>query len=611
MRAEDVIKPAGGAEIDQIVLFSAVVIAGLLVLLWQGLGARAGRRNMLVRVAGFAAARTDLPRWAALPLILHFGGCVVAFLGFYWDATLHADNGRDSGPFANPSHYPMMLGLYGVLIAGMMGLFLVDGTERPGRAPFRITRTWHVHRASLMTAAAGGIAFTAFPVDDFWHRLFGQDVTLWGPTHLMMLTGIAFSVVPLALMFVDAVPERWRPLPGLLRPLYSVERLAGVPYRFVVLAIAAAWTVATLPFLTEFDFGAPQFQLSFQPLIIALGAGASLVAARIWFGAGGALQAAVLFVVVRFTLALLIHDVAGEVWLTFPLLIVEALCVELVFALRGTNRLAAGAASGVLIGTVGFAGEWWWSQEFLHTAWTTPILPYALIGATVTGVAGGLVGALIGIALAREPFPPTRVARPIAIGSLVAVWAVFVPLLLVDGPDGQRATVTIEEVGSAADREVVVTVDLDPSDLGDGATWVRAVAWQGGEPLISEPMTDLGNGTFRSVPLPVDGEWKVAIRVAKDSTMIAIPIYAPADPAVPVPAVEVPETGSVVDFVTERYFLQRETKVGVPAGTWAGAMVVVAMLELGFLTVLGVGLAQIGRAAREESPVDAPERVSA
>ena len=30
---------------------------------------------------------------------------------------------------------------------------------------------------------------SGFPLDDVWHRLFGQDVTLWGPTHLMLIGG--------------------------------------------------------------------------------------------------------------------------------------------------------------------------------------------------------------------------------------------------------------------------------------------------------------------------------------------------------------------------------------------------------------------------------------
>ena len=44
-------------------------------------------------------------------------------------------------------------------------------------------------------AAAGGFALIGFPLDDVWHRLFGQDVTLWGPTHLMLIGGASLSLI--------------------------------------------------------------------------------------------------------------------------------------------------------------------------------------------------------------------------------------------------------------------------------------------------------------------------------------------------------------------------------------------------------------------------------
>ena len=37
--------------------------------------------------------------------------------------------------------------------------------------------------------AGGAFALIGFPLDDVWHRIFGQDVTLWGPTHLMLIGG--------------------------------------------------------------------------------------------------------------------------------------------------------------------------------------------------------------------------------------------------------------------------------------------------------------------------------------------------------------------------------------------------------------------------------------
>ena len=50
---------------------------------------------------------------------------LTAVLGMYWDISLHIDNGRDAGPLANPAHYLILIGLYGVLRG-----------RRPSRSPW-------------------------------------------------------------------------------------------------------------------------------------------------------------------------------------------------------------------------------------------------------------------------------------------------------------------------------------------------------------------------------------------------------------------------------------------------------------------------------------------
>src|SRR5258705_172726 len=48
---------------------------------------------------------------------------------------------------------------------------------------------------ALLTAVCGCFALIGFPLDDVWHRLFGQDVTLWGPTHLLMIGGASLATL--------------------------------------------------------------------------------------------------------------------------------------------------------------------------------------------------------------------------------------------------------------------------------------------------------------------------------------------------------------------------------------------------------------------------------
>ena len=43
----------------------------------------------------------------------------------------------------------------------------------------------------------GSVALIGFPLDAIWHALFGEDVTLWGPTHLLMIGGAGLSTLGL------------------------------------------------------------------------------------------------------------------------------------------------------------------------------------------------------------------------------------------------------------------------------------------------------------------------------------------------------------------------------------------------------------------------------
>ena len=108
------------------------------------------------------------PSWAALPLGVGGGSLLIALLGMYWDISLHIDQGRDPGPLANPAHYLILVGLYGVFASGCLALALPE--EKPGPAAIRITRDWYVPVGGVLTAACGGFALLGFPLDDMWHR---------------------------------------------------------------------------------------------------------------------------------------------------------------------------------------------------------------------------------------------------------------------------------------------------------------------------------------------------------------------------------------------------------------------------------------------------------
>ena len=99
------------------------------------LGPRAARS---VASPSFSERVSGLPGWARLPLGVAMVALIVALFGMYWDISLHIDNGRDAGPLANPAHYFILVGLFGIFAAGVLAIGLPVG-ERPGPAAVRIT----------------------------------------------------------------------------------------------------------------------------------------------------------------------------------------------------------------------------------------------------------------------------------------------------------------------------------------------------------------------------------------------------------------------------------------------------------------------------------------
>src|ERR671919_2317862 len=197
--------PAGGAATGQVVAMVVALTVGFSALVALGEAQRRGWRTPLGTLAAFSARVSGLPGWAALPLAVTGISLVGALFGYMWDVSLHIDRGRDVGPFANPSHYFILAGLYGVIAAGYLSTVLVRSGEVPGRSAIRLSQTQYVPLGGVLIGAAGLFALAGFPLDDVWHRLFGQDVTLWGPTHLVMLSGGMLTLVGVALLFEEGV----------------------------------------------------------------------------------------------------------------------------------------------------------------------------------------------------------------------------------------------------------------------------------------------------------------------------------------------------------------------------------------------------------------------
>jgi hypothetical protein len=359
-------------------------------------------------------------------------------------------------------------------------------------------------------------------------------------------------------------------------------------------------------FQGEFDFGVPQFQLVFHPMLIAWAAGIALVTARIWGGRGAALIAVAFFIGIRGIVSIFVGPIMGEVTPHFPLYIVEALLVEGVALLIATRRpIRFGVWSGVAIGTIGFAAEYLWSHIWMPIPWPTTILPEGLIVAVIGGIAGGLLGSLIGSALGsdRQPFPRHGVKAALAVGFVALFGLVGYGLHVNNDAKGATASFQLRNVhGDTPGRYVQARVTLDPRTAADNSKWVSVTAWQGKGKLVLNRLKKLNEGVYETTtPIPVHGDWKALLRVHKGDAILGVPIYLPNDPAIP--AKEVPAKAQMTRPLTSDHkILQREAKnvSGIlPLLAYLGVLTVA--LALCALMTWGLGrLARDGDAGIED-----------
>ncbi len=573
----------GTATFDQIAIVTglvSVLYLALAVLLWRE---RTGRVTLVGRLADTIGRLDGVPRWAALTPYLHAVSLLSCAFGVWWDIAVHIDRGRDTGPFGTPAHYPIFFGILGVIVSGVLPIALAR-KPLPART-IKLTKGWRIPCSAALVTVCGTFALVGFPLDDVWHRLFGEDVTLWGPTHLLMIGGVVLSIFARLLASAE------------------VEQLAGINLRrrlqeiIAVGALLIAWDL----FSTEFNYGVPQFPLILQPILIVFGSTLAFTLLRSRRGPGTTFAALAVYLVIRGGIAWAVDQPLGEILGHFPLLIVEAALVELTaLALGNKNRFRLGLVSGALIGTVGVVTEHGWSQVWMPIHWPASMLPSAIGFGVVAGLGAGLVGAWLATRYAEvagevRDVPSVRRTHQLGAVGLLAVLAVVFFCVPRSADPGVTATVSLEPVATGAQPTAYVTVKLQPADAAEGARWFEALAWQGGGQM-THAMEKIADGTYRSTdPLPMYGKWKSMVRLHQGQRdLVSMWVYAPEDLAIEKPAVQV-ANGQTVEFISEQQVLRREERTDVPRWMWNGGYALLALV--GSLEILGIAWL-VGRGAR-------------
>jgi hypothetical protein len=514
---------------------------------------------------------TGYPGWSMAGVLSGLLMLLIAMIGFYWDVAWHIDNGRDQQLFT-PSHVMILVGLGGLIYAaGIAVLFATLEKADVGLhvGPLRIP--WSA--VLLTTLGLGGVA--AFPLDAWWHSVYGIDVTLWSPSHIQLIAGGSLATVALWIMTAEARPFAVDPTP------------LG---RGIVVLTAGTVLVGMSTLQAEFDYGVPQFQVLFLPLLIMIGGGFTLVAARMGLGRWGAVKVTFVYLILRGFITFSIGGVMHHTIPHFPLYLGSALVVEAAAYWLGTEKpLRFALAAGALVGTLGLFTELLFVNLWGFAAsGRLPLelaVKIAILG-PIAAVAAALLGAALGGALAPE-------RRGIPAGLLAAAGMALLGVLAVPLPRDVgpvTATVKLQQVGSLAQVEVT----LDPPDAAKGATAFAVSSWQGGSETVQSDLRDVGKGRYVASKLvPVTGKWKTMVSLQRGNEVMAVPVYLPADPQIGAPAVPaVPERTE--RFVRNTTILLRETHRG-PA-----TAAIFAYSGLGLLVAIWVTL--IAVAARRVPP---------
>jgi cation diffusion facilitator CzcD-associated flavoprotein CzcO len=520
--------------------------------------------------AALAAARrrgverlTGMPAWAGVAVWLSMWALVVAFFGFMWDVTWHADLGRDQELFTVP-HVLILAGLAGIGAAFLAAVALATrDASTPGLRVGRLRMP--VSAVPLGLLAAGALA--GFPLDDYWHAVYGIDVTLWSPTHLLMVGAASLTPIAVWLMLREAGVHQSR---GHVRRLW--------------LLMPAIVLVGLSTFQLEFDLGIPQWQLLYQPLLVAGAMAIALTAARVAIGRGGALLAAAGFIAMRAFVAVVLTVGLGRGLPHFPLTVAEALCVEAAFLLPRLSVPARAVVGGVLVATAGLAAELGWTHLWYALAWGPGLLPSWWMDVAMA-VAGALLGAALGCVAAgrRAGLPaPAAAAALLVVGVLLGL---HLPLRHADPANVTLAASPAGPTRLEATRQGVVLpeqlvwlrVTVSPAAEPDGADWLGVVAWQGGAPVQHATLVREGTGTYRtSAPVPAGGGWKTLLIEYRGDVLEAVEVAMPPDLQYGLPQVDTPLEPRTSAFVPASRVLTREAH----GGPWWPAAPILAFFGL-------------------------------
>jgi hypothetical protein len=144
------------------------------------------------------------------PLILGLVGLGLGWAGSTWDVAWHRALGRDT--FWSTPHVAMYIGTTLVGISSLVAI-ATAWRGRQTRSRELAIGPLHVERSLALVGFGALTIISAAPLDDLWHNMFGRDVDIWSPPHLVAVGGAVLAYCGWAAATALDIPRiaaRWR-----------------------------------------------------------------------------------------------------------------------------------------------------------------------------------------------------------------------------------------------------------------------------------------------------------------------------------------------------------------------------------------------------------------
>lgn len=152
--------------------------------------------------------------------------------GAYWDVSFHSESGRES--FFQAPH----LLIYGGILICMLVIAVSLGKKEKGIS-------WKQYlqkdRAIMVALIAMLLQLSSGPFDEIWHNVYGLDVSVWSPPHVILIFGGVAVCICLSMLAV------------------KTENIITNIFRG--LTLAGALLIVEV-FLAEFEFPIPSWHIS-------------------------------------------------------------------------------------------------------------------------------------------------------------------------------------------------------------------------------------------------------------------------------------------------------------------------------------------------------------